>query len=168
MNENNELVVVNSDGELIERRQVETVKEELQRGGNDTFSSVELDGADIVTKAKVSAALATPEKRIADEINMTLFVKDIIIHKVNLVDENTGLETPVPRIILLDTDGTSHVAVSKGIYNVIRTNIFPLFGFPSYEDGLPLLVQQGGTGTRKFLTLVPDIKALEKQQKAKK
>lgn len=164
MVEKNEVVLVNTDGELVEKAQVMTVTQELQQGGQDTFSSMNLEGADIVTKARVSNALATPDKRIADEINMTLFIKDIIIHKVNLINDDNE-EVAVPRVILIDTDGVSHVAVSKGIYNVIRTNIFPLFGFPTYEEGLPLLVQQGGSGTRKYLTLVPDIKALEKQNK---
>lgn len=159
------MVVADGNGALVVPEQIQTITQELQTGGQDTFSSVKLENADFVTKAMISTALATPEKRLADCVNMTINVQDILIHRVGLVDEQTGEVVDVPRTVLIDTNGASYVAVSKGIYNVIRTNIFPLFGSPTWEDGLPLIVKQGGSGTRKFLSLVPDIKELQKRKK---
>lgn len=166
-NTQNEMVVVNTDGELIAKESVQTVTQELQMGNQDTFTSINLVNADIVTKAMVSTHLATPKHRIADNVNRTINVVDAIIHKVKLADQETGELVEVPRTILIDDKGESYVAVSKGIYDVIRTNLFPMFGFPTWQDGLPLEIQQGGSGTRKFLTLVPNVDELTKRNKKK-
>ena len=162
---NNELVV-NNQGELQGKADVVmSLQQELAMGGRDTYISFDLSTATPLQKAKLSNTLNQPDERLGDKINMTINVVDMILHRVTLVDENTGMDTDAVRIILIDDKGVSYVSVSKGIYQVLSNNIIPMFGQPPYEDGIPLVVTQGGTGTRKYLTLLLDVKEMEKRSK---
>lgn len=162
---NNELVA-NNNGELQTNTDVVmSLQQELSRGGADTYISMDLATATPLQKAKISNMLNQPDKRIGDEINKTINVVDMILHRVKLVDENTGMETDAVRIILIDDQDVSYVSVSKGIYQVLSNNIIPMFGQPPYAGGIPLTIKQGGSGTRKYLTLLLDVSEMEKRSK---
>lgn len=104
-------------------------------------------------KVALYNATSNPDFRVKDEINVPIEVKDIYVHIVELPNDETGEIQPAPRIILIDTKGKSHVAVSQGVYNSVA-RIFNMVGEPKdWETPIkvvPLLINKG---TRSLLTL---------------
>lgn len=101
-------------------------------------------------------AMNNPEKRIADEINMTIQAKDLYceVVTVNHIDEGTGevVQNQLPRIVIIDDKGVGHQCVSIGIYSAIK-KVIAMFGAPTWEKPLALKVKQINKGTRNMLTL---------------
>lgn len=101
-------------------------------------------------------AMNNPEKRLADEINMTIMAKDLYceVVTVNHVDESTGEVVPqqLPRIVIIDDKGVGHQCVSIGIYSAIK-KIIAMFGAPTWEKPLALKIKNVSKGTRNMLTL---------------
>ena len=103
-------------------------------------------------KVKLFNAMNNPDKRVADCINMTINAKDLYIEIVNCTNEETGEVTSCPRIVIIDDKGVSYQAVSIGIYSALKKAI-QVFGEPTWEKPVKLMVQQITKGTRKMLTL---------------
>lgn len=107
-------------------------------------------------KAQLFNAMNNPEKRIGDEINMTIKARDLYceVVTVNHVDESTGEVVPqtLPRIVIIDDKGVGHQCVSIGIYSAIR-KLIAMFGAPTWEKPIDLKVKQITKGDRKMLTL---------------
>lgn len=101
-------------------------------------------------------AMNNPEKRLADEINMTIKAKDLYceVVTVNHLDESTGEITAqtLPRIVIIDDQGVGHQCVSIGIYSAIK-KVIAMFGSPTWATPLNLKVKQISKGDRKMLTL---------------
>ena len=103
-------------------------------------------------KVKLFNAMNNPDKRVADCINMTINAKDLYIEIVNCTNEETGEVTSCPRIVIIDDKGVSYQAVSIGIYSALKKAI-QVFGEPTWNKPVKLMVQQITKGTRKMLTL---------------
>lgn len=92
-------------------------------------------------KTKLFNAMTNPDKRIADQINMTIEIKDVYAETVDIPDDDGVIET-VPRVILIDSKGVSFVAVSKGIFGDLK-RLINLFGNPAeWEKPLKVIVKQ--------------------------
>lgn len=92
-------------------------------------------------------------KHLSDMINCDITVKDIIVQKVDRMDENTGIIDAMPRIVLVATDGTPYVASSKGIFNSVKT-IMNIFGEPAdWDEPITVTVKQILKGEFRILTL---------------
>ena len=93
-------------------------------------------------KAKLFNVMTNPDKRVADQINMTIEVKDIYAETVEIANQDTGELENVPRCILIDAKGVSYVAVSKGIFGDLK-RLISIFGPPAeWEKPLKLTVKQ--------------------------
>lgn len=103
-------------------------------------------------KAHLFNAINSPEKRLADCINMTINAKDLYMEIVNCTNEQTGEVTPCPRIVIIDDAGVSYQAVSVGIYSALK-KIVRIFGSPTWHNPIPLEIMQVTKGQRKMLTL---------------
>lgn len=103
-------------------------------------------------KAKLFNAMNNPDKRIADCINTVIRAKDLYVEVVQCTNEETGEITPAPRLVLIDEKGESYQAVSVGIYSALK-KIIQIYGVPTWEKAIPLMVKQVTKGSRKMLTL---------------
>lgn len=123
--------------------------------GSDSLMFTTLDTNDIINVLKASEVMAQPDGRLRDFVNTDIVISDIIMHPIKQVDQNTGMEVDVPRIILIDSEGKSYNCVSKGIYNALVSNILPVMNKLGYKNVLVVKVVEGSAGpTNRYLTLV--------------
>lgn len=108
-------------------------------------------------RAMLFKAMNNPEKRVGDCINMTINAKDLFCEVVNCVNQQTGEVEACPRIVIIDDKGVGYQAVSLGVYSAIK-KIIQVFGVPSWETPLPLVVKQITKGEKKLLTFDVDFK----------
>lgn len=108
-------------------------------------------------KAMLFKAMNNPEKRVGDCINMTINAKDLFCEVVDCINQQTGDKQACPRIVIIDDKGVGYQAVSLGVYSAIK-KIIQVFGAPSWETPLPLVVKQITKGERKLLTFDVDFK----------
>lgn len=108
-------------------------------------------------KAMLFKAMNNPANRIGDCINMTINAKDLFCEVVNCVNQQTGEVEACPRIVIIDDKGVGYQAVSLGVYSAIK-KIIQVFGVPTWETPLPLVVKQITKGERKLLTFDVDFK----------
>lgn len=68
-------------------------------------------------------------------------VKNVIIQPVDMANEKTRELTPVPRIVLVDADGSSYHAMSGPLFKSLE-NIFAICGLPhTWNEPLPVVVR---------------------------
>ena len=124
----------------------------------------------IEDKKMIYNAMNNPTDSISDLINKEIKIKDIVMEEIELTetddngdpifDGDTGeiIENKLVavRTILIDDEGNSHQAVSKGIFNSIK-QIINIFGAPkTWEEPLTVTVLQVKVKKGSMLTL--DIK----------
>lgn len=98
-------------------------------------------------------AVNSTQKRIGDVINEVITVKDVYVEVVKCINKETGEEVDCPRTVLVDEEGTSYQAVSKGIFNGL-VKAFQIFGTPDkWETPLSFKVKQVTKAEFKILTL---------------
>ena len=98
----------------------------LKSGGTDIFST--FDGTDFDTQLDVVDAVSSALP-LADNLGTVINLKNVVIQPIEMKDENSGEMVRVPRIILVDVDGTAYAAISTGIMKSLQ-NYFGLLGFP--------------------------------------
>lgn len=95
---------------------------------------------------------------LSDFIGKTIKLANVIMQKVDMVDDQTGQMTEGIRCVLIDDKGKAYSATSKGIVNALH-QIMSIMGEPKQWDSpLPVEVQEKKSRTNgmyKFLTLVP-------------
>ena len=128
-----------------------TIDQELTEAGTQAYCS--FDPSTPEAKAQLYNGMVNPDYRISDEINQTISVVNVYAEMLELVDEDTGEISTAPRIVLFDSEGKSHVAVSKGIMNALK-RLFKVFGQPSeWEAPIVVKVKQVGVKAGSMLTL---------------
>ena len=123
----------------------------MKSGGSNVMST--FTGSEHADKLKVIAAM-TAAVPVADNLGKTIKLSNVVIQPIEMADDNTGELTTVPRIILVDADGTSYSAISSGIFRSLE-NIFGILGQPS-EWPEPLEVHVSEARSRagfRFMTL---------------
>lgn len=101
--------------------------------------------------AKIFAALNNPEFRIANFINKTIKVSNVLVEIREILNEETGEIETAPRVVLISEDGKAYQAVSKGIFNAVK-NAFEVFGAAPWEPPLEIEVKQIAVGKGSMLT----------------
>lgn len=114
------------------------------------FSSLTADTR--AEKTKLYRAMNNPDKRLGDCINMKINVKDVYVEIVQCTQRETGEVKDCPRTVVIDDNGISYQAVSLGIFSSL-SKLFQLFGMPTWEEPIPVIVKQVSKGDRKMLTL---------------
>lgn len=154
--ENKEMVVIDPNTGVIERRNTNVFADDGfditmdMTTAKTQFCSMTADTDE--AKAQMFNAMNNPDKRLSDCINMTIKAKDLYIEVVNCTNEQTGETTACPRIVLIDDKGVAYQCVSVGIYSALK-KVIQVFGAPTWEKPIPLMVKQVTKGDRKMLTL---------------
>ncbi len=139
------------NSEMITSAQANNLEMQLSDGGNTAYCS--FAATDSAAKAMLFNGMNNPDHRVADQINQVIEVKDVYAEMVDIADEDTGEITQCPRIVLFDSKGESHVAVSVGLLSALK-KLFKVFGQPSeWEKPLPLKVRQVNVKAGSMLTL---------------
>lgn len=134
---------------MAEGMELMNVAQELSAQQTSMFCSIQ--GGTIEAKKAVFNASNNPDHKVGDYINKVIVVKDVLAELIEVKNEETGEMEVTPRVVLIDVDGKSYQAVSKGIFNALKKAI-AIFGSPSWEDGLPILVKQVSVGKGSMLT----------------
>ena len=122
----------------------------LAQGAGQAFCSIKTEGDR--KKAKlVYNALNNPEYRVADFINKTINVVDILIETAEIGNEETGEISVVPRVVLIDDEGKAYQSVSVGMFNAVK-NAVTIFGDPSWNPPLPMHIKQRSVKNGSMLT----------------
>ena len=122
----------------------------LAKGAGQSFCSVKMEGDR--SKAKlVYNALNNPEYRVADFINKTISVTDVLIETTEIGNEETGEIATVPRVVLIDDEGKAYQSVSVGMFNAVKNLIF-IYGEPTWEPPLNLKIKQRAVKNGSMLT----------------
>ena len=102
--------------------------EQLKNPGQSFYCSIHNDGS---RKAAIQIynAVNSADEQLADHINETLEVVNVVAHPVTLVDEQTGEVVNALRTILVTKDGKAFSAVSQGITSAL-SRIFSIVGMP--------------------------------------
>lgn len=116
----------------------------------ETYCSLKV--SDRASQALLFKAMNNPEKRIGDCINMEIRVKDVYAENVDCVNSETGEVNRCPRIVLIDENGVGYQAVSIGMFSAVK-KLIQVFGEPTWDDPIPVVVKQVTKGERKMLTL---------------
>jgi len=77
-------------------------------------------------------------------------LSDVLIHNVNIPDEETGEMIPCVRTVLIDSEGMTYSSVSKGVLDSLH-KLFSLYGMPPYAE--PLKVYARRVKTRRYQTI---------------
>lgn len=98
------------------------------------YSSVPDDGT-VETKMKIYNAMNESDKKLADQLNLNVTLKDLIAYPIQLVSEQTGELVEAMRMVFIDEKGETYSSVSKGILGSVQ-NIIGLFGPAPWEPGI--------------------------------
>ena len=105
-------------------------------------------GNDIEAKKTVFSAVNDAEP-LSDHLGEPLKVVDIVAHKVEVANEESGEIDEATRIVLITEGGQALASVSVGIQGAVR-NILAFLGEPSTWDGAVTLVPVEKKGRRGF------------------
>ena len=125
------------------------VAQELSAEQTSMFCSIQ--GGTRENKVAVFNASNNPDHKVGDYINKVIVVKDVLAELIEVTNEETGEVEVTPRVVLIDMDGKSYQAVSKGIFNALKKAI-AIFGAPTWDEGLPCLIKQVSVGKGSMLT----------------
>lgn len=104
--------------------------------------------------AKILAAMQDADYNLIDYMDehpgATLLLSDVLMHNVQIVDEESGEVKTEARTVLIDVDGKKYASVSRGVIGSLQ-KIFPLFGIPPYDP--PMAITARRVKTRKFKTI---------------
>ena len=125
------------------------VAQELSAEQTSMFCSIQ--GGTHESKVAVFNASNNPDHKVGDYINKVIVVKDVLAELIEVTNEETGEIEVTPRVVLIDMDGKSYQAVSKGIFNALKKAI-AIFGAPTWDEGLPCLIKQVSVGKGSMLT----------------
>lgn len=110
-------------------------------------------GDDSKSKVILYNAINSPDKKVADFVGKKILIRDFVIEKVVLVNDETGVPTYAPRCVLIDTNSVSYSCVSFGMLSSLK-KLSVIFGMPTWEDGVEVEVQNITTGHgKKTMTL---------------
>lgn len=97
-------------------------------------------------------AMNNPDEQVGNMINEKITIRDVFVEEVDMLNEETGEITAAPRIVLIDVKGKSYAAMSTGIFSSIE-KLMQVFGPPTWEEGLTVIVRQKMTKERRIYTL---------------
>lgn len=79
-----------------------------------------------------------------DCINEVFRVRHVLVHRVELLDEETGALEDVDRLVLVLDDGRTVAAVSRGMLSSVQL-LCAAYGMPPWTPGLEVKVTQKNT-----------------------
>lgn len=135
---NNELATVN-------------INTMLAQDAGTMLCTIEADPSDRKTMAQIFKALNDPTHRVANYINKEIPVENILIEAADILDDETGEISRVPRVVLITPDGESYQAVSMGMFNAVK-NAFRCYGQAPWKPALTFAIKQKPVKNGSMLT----------------
>lgn len=123
----------------------------LNAESGTTYCTIKADANDRKKSAKIYNALNNPEYRIADFINKDIAVADVLIEIADILNEDTGEVSQVPRVVLIDEAGKAYQSASFGMFACIK-NAIKVFGEPTWEPAIVFTIKQKPTKNGSMLT----------------
>lgn len=156
---NNDLVLVGNDerpmiGTGLAMEEGSNFVADLTASKTVAYSSVDIAKSTIEQKKAYFNAINSTEKRLAEQMNLVLQIKDVYVEVVECRNDETGEVKKCPRAVLIDKEGVGYQAVSMGVFGSLK-KIFQVFGMPSQwgEEGLGIKVKIITKGNNKITTL---------------
>lgn len=134
---------------MAEQMEIMNVAQELSSDCTSMYCSIQ--GGSHESQVAMFNASNNPDHKIGDYINKVIVVRDVLAEQIELTNEESGEPETAVRVVLIDVDGESYQAVSWGIFNALKKAI-AIFGAPTWEEGLPLLIKQVSVGRGSMLT----------------
>lgn len=123
----------------------------LTQDAGTTYCSIEVNPSDRKTAARVFDALNNPTHQVADFINKSIPVTNVLLEVAEIMNEDTGEISRAPRVVLIDAEGNSYQAVSIGMFNAVK-NAFRCFGAAPWEPALIFDIKQKPVKNGSMLT----------------
>lgn len=126
----------------------------LGNGHITGYSSI--TGTDFGSRMAVINAMQSAVP-VADNIGKTINLKNVVIQQVHLVNERTGQLDEVPRITLIDENGSAFSATSDVLFKDLK-NFFTILGTPeNWPAAVPVQVvkEKSGKNAGYYFTLKP-------------
>lgn len=103
-------------------------------------------------KARVVRLLQTQGEPLADYIGKIITVEHVLVHNVDMVNQETGEVNEATRLVLIASDETAYTCVSEGIRRSIGL-LAQAYGMPPWTGGMRAKVEQLTTrrGRRTFI-----------------
>ena len=136
---------------MSETTEIVTVGTVMNQAGS-MICSIDAGKATPAQRKTVYNAMNNPTHKVSDFINKKIKVENVLIESLDLLNDETGEVDRVPRIVLIDPEGNSYVATSKGILNSIK-NAYTAFGAAPWKGGIEFEVKQVAVGRGSMLTL---------------
>ena len=124
----------------------------FNNGSLAVYSSIK--GTDFAAKLKVAAAVTSSEP-VAEHLGKTINMVNVVIHPVELVNEETGELQTNARTVIIDDKGKAYHAISGVIFTRLR-DLLAMLGEPATwpEGGVKVQVSRvKGEGARFFYDL---------------
>lgn len=97
-------------------------------------------------------AINSDSKKLADEINETISVRDVYVEMVTMTDEETGETSTAPRTVFIDDKLVGHSCVSMGIFSACK-KLFAIKGTPdTWAEPVKIKIIGINKGKRRILT----------------
>lgn len=126
-----------------------TAEENAIMGNEEFYCSFNAETPE--EKAQLFEIMNNPAERLADNINKTIYVKDVYCEMVDCLNEETGEVTKAPRVVLIDKNNVGYQAVSMGIFSAVK-KLFMIYGLPTWEQPIPIEIKQIKKGKKSILT----------------
>lgn len=116
-----------------------------------------LDIATDQGKAQLLMAMQGENDALGDLVGEVVEVSHLVVHNVEVLDEQTGELLERDRIVIITPDGSMLAAVSQGIRKSVQL-LTALYGLPPYTPALRVKVVQVNTRKgRRLYQLVPAV-----------
>lgn len=123
----------------------------LAQDAGTMLCTIPADPNDRKTMAKIFKALNDPTHRVADFINKEIPVENILIEAADILNDETGEISRVPRVVLITPEGESYQAVSMGMFNAVK-NAFRCYGEAPWNPALTFAIKQKPVKNGSMLT----------------
>lgn len=122
----------------------------ITKGEAAFYSSIQ--GTDMNAKVQTLEAMSNAEN-LADNLGVTIELRNVIIQEVTLVNKETGKIDDAPRITLIAEDGKSYVATSVGVFSSIK-QLLGVAGEPqTWGQAITVHFVEQGVKPRKYMTM---------------
>ena len=129
-----------------------TLSEQFAAFNSETVNLVTtIQGDDVETKFAL-VELVENAKPIGEHVGETINLVDVVVERAEFTNDTTGEIVFGARVTLIDADGSSYVASSKGVLNSVQ-RLLSLAGYPStWGKPRPLKVVQRGKAPKAYYT----------------
>ena len=112
------------------------------------------DTADVESQKRLAMAVTDAEP-LNEYLGKPFYLKDFVVQATSMIDDQTGEERPILRIILVDAEGNARSCAADGIFKALQTYT-RILGHPSTwpAEGHKMVAEERkGRRGFKYLTL---------------